>query len=107
MQQHVGHLHIVLSSLQDYILSVKHPKYDFLKSSLHFLSHVISYCGVALDPYKASAICGIAAPTDVSHLCSFFGCTNLYERFVPNYATICALFASLLGSHVGWCWGPP
>ena len=89
------------------MLSIKRPKCDFLKSSLHFLGHVISPAGVAPDPSKVSAIRDMVAPTDVSHLHSFLGCTNFYERFVPHYATICAPLTDLLGSNVEWCWGPP
>ena len=89
------------------MLSVKRPKYDSLKSSLYFLGHVILPARVVPDPSKVSSIHNIAAPTDVSHLGSFLGCTNLYERFVPQYATICAPLTDLLGSHVEWFWGPP
>ena len=67
MQQYLGHLHTVLSHLQDFMLSFKRPKSDFLKSSLHFLGHVISPSGVAPDPSKVAAIRDMAAPTDVLH----------------------------------------
>ena len=65
---------------------------------------MISPAGVAPEPSKLSAIRDMAAPSDVSHLCSFLGCTNFYERFVPQYATICAPHTDLLGAHVEWCW---
>ena len=89
------------------MLFAKRPKCDSLKSSLHFPGHMTSPGGVAPDPSKLSAIRGMAAPTGVSHLSSFLGCTNFYEWFIPQYATICAPLTDLLGSHVEWCWGPP
>ena len=67
---------------------------------------MISPAGVAPEPSNP-AICDMVAPTDVSHFCSFLGCTNFYERFVPQYATIYTPLTDLLGSHVEWCWGPP
>ena len=100
MKQHSGYLCNVLSRLWDHILSVKYPKCDFLKSSLYFLSHVISPAGVVPDSSKVSAIRDMATLTDISYLCSFLGCTNFFERFVPQYTTICAPLINLLGSHV-------
>ena len=72
-----------------------------------FLGHMISPAGVAPDPSKVSAIRDMVASTDVSHLHSFLGCTNFYERFVPHYATICSPLTDLLGSNVEWYWGRP
>ena len=105
--QYLGHFCTVLYRLQDCMLSVKHPKCDFLKSPLHFLSYMISPAGVATEPSNMSTICDIAALNDISHLLSFLGCTDFYERFVPQHATIFAPLTDLLGTHVEWCWDPP
>ena len=105
--QHLGYLCTVLSRLQDCMLYVQRPKCDFVKRLLHFLGHVISPAWMAPDPSKVSTIHDMAAPTDASHFYSLLGCTDFYERFSPQYTTICAPLTDLLGSHVEWCWGPP
>ena len=45
---------------------------------------------MAPDPEKVEAIAKLSAPTDVPNLCSFLGCCNYYECFVPRYAHISA-----------------
>ena len=50
IEQYLGYLFIVLSCLQDGMLSINFLRFDFLKLSLHFLGHVISPGGVVLAP---------------------------------------------------------
>ena len=77
-----------------------------MHARLTFLGHVVTAGGVAPDPAKVEAIAKLAAPTDVSKLCSFLGCCNFYERFVPSYARLAAPLTDLLGDKVPWVWGP-
>ena len=52
VEQELGYLYTVLFGLPDHILSIKHLTCNFLKTSLHFLSHVATFSGVELDPSK-------------------------------------------------------
>ena len=64
---------LCLISLRDCMLSVKCPKWDFLKSSLHFLGHVISPSGVAPDPFKVAVIRDMPAPAQCLTLVFLLG----------------------------------
>ena len=97
VEQYLVHLYTVLLHLYDYMLFIKHPKYDFLNTLLYFLGHMISPGEVVPDLCKVAAICNMIVPTYISHLCLFLGCTSLCKRFVPQHAAIYVLLTDLLG----------
>jgi hypothetical protein len=54
--EHLHHLHLVFSKLQEYALFVKRSKCAFGKRTVAFLGHVISADGVAMDAAKVQAV---------------------------------------------------
>ena len=51
----------------------KLSKFSFYQSIIHYLGHVISGEGIAVDPAKVEAIMEWTAPTNVKEVRSFMG----------------------------------
>jgi hypothetical protein len=51
-EEHEKHLRLVLQVLREHQLYAKFSKYDFFHKKIHYLGHVISEKGVAVDPDK-------------------------------------------------------
>jgi hypothetical protein len=54
--EHLRHICTVLRTLQDHKLFLKKSKCEFGRSSVAYLSHVISAKGVAMDKLKVQAV---------------------------------------------------
>jgi hypothetical protein len=72
-EEHEEHLKLVLQVLEEHQLYAKFSKCDFFQKQVHYLGHVISEGGVAVDPNKIKAIMGWPTPKDVSDIRSFMG----------------------------------
>ncbi|KAK3558897.1 hypothetical protein QTP86_032158 [Hemibagrus guttatus] len=67
-EEHVLHIQEVLSQLQQHHLYVKLEKCEFHRSTLTFLSYVISRRGVEMDAVKVRAVTDWPAPTTLRKL---------------------------------------
>ncbi|KAK3526776.1 hypothetical protein QTP70_033574 [Hemibagrus guttatus] len=94
-EEHVLHIQEVLSQLQQHHLYVKLEKCEFHRSTLTFLSYVISRRGVEMDAVKVRAVTDWPAPTTVQALQCFLGFANFYRRFIRNYSTVAGPLMSL------------
>ena len=74
------HLRVVLQTLKEHQLFSKYSKCEFWLRSVTFLGHIICSEGVEVDPRKMEL-----SPTDIR---SFFGSSELLERFVDSFASI-------------------
>jgi hypothetical protein len=64
-EEHEEHLKLVLQVLREHQLYAKFAKCDFFQKQVHYLGHVISEEGVAVDPEKIKAIMDWPTPKDV------------------------------------------
>jgi len=55
-EEHVEHLHTVLSTLVDHKLYTKFKKCEFWMEKVHFLGHVISKEGISVDPATVAVV---------------------------------------------------
>ena len=55
-EEHADHLRIVLQILRERQLYAKLDKCDFWLTQVHFLGHVVSKDGLAVDPSKVEAV---------------------------------------------------
>ena len=81
-EEHDEHLRLVLQCLREHKLYGKLSKCSFYQSRIHYLGHVISGEGIAVDPAKVEAIMEWPAPTNVTEVRSFMGLAGYYRRFV-------------------------
>ena len=86
--QHLEHLEIVFSHLQEAGLKMKHSKCDFFKSEIHYLGHLISPEGISPLPTKLDSIKHMPALNSVKEIKQFLGLTGYHRKFVPKFADI-------------------
>jgi hypothetical protein len=77
--EHEEHLQMVLQKLWDNQLYAKFTKCDFWLDEVHFLGHIISKGGIAVDPAKVTTINDWKIPSTVSEIWSFLGLTGYYR----------------------------
>jgi hypothetical protein len=83
--EHLRHLHLVFTKLQDQRLIVKRSKCEFGARTVTCLSHVISEAGVAMDAAKVQAMLRWPRPRSVRDVRGFLGLASYYRRFIKNY----------------------
>ena len=104
--QHLEHLEIVFSCLQEAGLKMKHSKCDFFKSKIHYLGHLISLEGIRPLPNKLDCIKHMPVPKDAKEIKQFLGLTGYYRKFVPRFADISRPLTTLTKKDRKFEWTP-
>ena len=94
----------MLQVLREHKLYVKFSKCDFFQKQVHYLGHVISEEGVAIDPDKIKAIMDWPTPKDVSYIISFMVLEGYYRRFINGFSKIGFPITSLHKKGVKFIW---
>ena len=100
---HLSHLHTVLTILSTNSLLAKESKCRFGVTSVDYLGHVISEQGVSVDLSKIIAVLEWPTPTTVKGVRGFLGLAGYYRKFIRNFGTIAAPLNQLL-SKDGFKW---
>jgi hypothetical protein len=102
--EHEEHLRMVLQKLRDNQLYAKFTKCDFWLDEVHFLGHIISKGGIAVDLAKVTAIMDWKTPSTVLEIRSFSGLAGYYLRFIEGFSKIAKPMTSLLekGKEFKW-----
>jgi hypothetical protein len=98
------HLRLVLQCLHENKLYAKLSKCSFYQSKIHYLGHVISSEGIAMDPTKVEAIMEWPTPTNVMEVCSFMGLAGYYRWFVEGFSKIANLITELQKKNKKFVW---
>jgi hypothetical protein len=101
--EHLRHLHLVFTKLQDQRLVVKRSKCAFGARTVAYLGHVISEAGVAMDAAKVQAVLEWPWPRSVRDVRGFLGLAGYYRRFIKNYGAIAEPLTRLL-RKTGFRW---
>jgi len=101
--EHLQHLRAVLDVLREHRLHLKRSKCSFATSSVHYLGHVITAEGVAMDTTKVAAVQSWPQPRSARGLRGFLGLAGYYRRFIKDYGTIAAPLTQLLRKE-GFRW---
>ena len=104
--QHLEHLEIVVSHLQEAGLKMKCSKCDFFKSEIHYLGHLISPEGISPLPNKLDSIKHMPVLNSVKEIKQFLGLTGYYRKFVPRFADISRPLPMLMKKDVKFEWTP-
>jgi hypothetical protein len=94
--EHLRHLHLVFTKLQEQHLVVKHSKCAFGERTVGYLGHVISKDGVAMNAAKVQAVLDWPRPRSVRDVRGFLGLAGYYHRFIKNYGAIAEPLTRLL-----------
>lgn len=82
--EHMEHLRILFQRLREYGLCVNLAKWEFLKTEIEFVGHIITTDGIRPKPDKVETINNFPKPTMVYQLKRFLAMVNFYRRFIPN-----------------------
>ena len=94
-EDHVENLASVLILLREHQLYAKLNKCSFFQTEVHYLGHVVSKEGFAVDQEKIRAIMEWVAPKNVDEVISLMGLVGYYRRFIMNFSRIAYPITSL------------
>jgi hypothetical protein len=101
------HLRMVLQVLRENQLYAKLSKCSFYQERIHYLGHIISKDGIAVDPKKIEAIREWSMPRNVTEVRSFMVLVGYYRRFIVGFSKIAHPITSLQrkGKQFHWIEG--
>jgi hypothetical protein len=103
-EEHEHHLRMVLQVLRECQLYAKLSKCSFYQKQIHYLGHIISKDGIAVDLEKIEAIREWPAPKNVTEVRSFMGLAGYYRRFIEGFSKIAHPITSLQRKGVNFQW---
>jgi hypothetical protein len=95
---------MVLQVLREHQLYAKLSKCSFYQKQIHYLGHIISKDGIAVDPEKVAAIREWSAPKNVTEVRSFMGLVGYYRRFIGGFSKIAHPITSLQRKGMKFQW---
>jgi hypothetical protein len=103
-EEHEHHFRMVLQVLMECQLYAKLSKCSFYHKQIHYLGHIISKDGIAVDPEKIEAIREWLTPKNVTEVRSFMGLAGYYKRFIKRFSKIAHPITSLQRKGVKFQW---
>lgn len=98
LEEHLIHLHKVLTALGKANFRVSVPKTILGVVEIPYLGHILRPGQVCQDPGKITAILDHPIPTTLKGLQRFLGMTSYYRRFIRNYGKIAEPLFPLLST---------
>ena len=92
--EHLQHLETVFKRLQEAGLKLKESKYDFFRSQIHYLGHMLSAEGIQPLPEKLDSITNMPAPENQTKVKQFL--VGYYHKFVPHFSDISRPLSKLM-----------
>ena len=86
--EHLHRLRGVFAKLNKAGLKLKPNKYEFFKTRITYLGHIVSSRGIETVPKKVEAVKNWTIPKTVTDVRSFLDFTNYYRRFFKGYAKV-------------------
>ncbi|KAJ9507562.1 hypothetical protein QJQ45_019379 [Haematococcus lacustris] len=99
-EEHVQHLRQVLQLMRENRFYAKLAKWEFNKTQLAFLGHIVGSKGIAVDPAKVQVVKEWPTPRNLKDLQAFLGLTNYFRRFIPNFSSLAAPLTNLTSKQV-------
>jgi hypothetical protein len=103
-EEHEEHLRLVLQVIREHQFYAKFNKCYFFQKQIHYLGHVLSEEGVAVDPEKIRSIIEWPTPRDVLDIISFMGLAGYYRRFIEGFSKIVCPITALQKKGTKFPW---
>jgi predicted aspartyl protease len=97
LTQHEKDVREVLDILRKEKLFANRKKCELFAEQLHYLGHIVSKQGIAVDASKTKVVQEWPEPQNVKELQSFLGLTNYFRKFVYRYSHIARPLTLLTG----------
>ena len=94
-EEHLKHLVIVLSRLQEETLFVSPKKCEFMTEETEFLGMLVSKDGISVNPEKVDVVKTWPRPSSLTELRSFVGLLQFFRRFIRGFSAIAAPITAL------------
>jgi hypothetical protein len=104
VEDHKGHLHVILQRLRDHRLYAKFSKCEFWLDTVKFLGHTIPSKGISVDPSKVQEVLDWKPTTSVHQIRSFLGLAGYYHRFIHDFSRIAKPMIELLKKGFKFSW---
>jgi hypothetical protein len=103
-EEHEHHLRMVLQALRERQLYAKLSKFSFYQKQIHYLGHIISKYGIAMDPKKIKSIKEWSSLKNVTEVISFMGLLGYYKIFIEGFSKIAHPITSLQRKGMKFQW---
>jgi hypothetical protein len=95
-EEHLKHLHEVLTKVSNSSMTLKPKKCEFARKSVNYLGHKIGGGKRSPMQIKVEAIDRILRPLTKKDIRAFLGITGYYRHYIRGYATLTAPFTNAL-----------
>ena len=95
-QEHLDKVREILIVIDDAELQLKAGKCKFAKQEIEWLGFKLTSSGISPINSKVQGLTEKLRPTNLKELISFLGAVNQFNNFVPDLASICFPFRSIL-----------
>ena len=104
LQDHIRHLEMVITRLQEAGLKLKPSKCHFIRKEVEYLGHVITPAGLRPTQRLTAAVVEFPPPQNVAGLRQFLGLSSYYRRFIPQFARVAKPLHELTRKGVQFEW---
>ena len=94
----------ILKTLDDAELQLKAGKCIIAENEIEWLGFKLTNQGILPVNSKVQGITEKLRPTNLKELRSFLGAVNQFNKFIPDLASICFPFRSILKKDAEWNW---
>ena len=104
--EHLDKVREILKTLDNAELQLKAGKCKIAQSEIEWLGFKMRKDGISPVNTKVQAITEKLRPENLKELRSFLGAVNQFNKFIPDVASICFPFRSILEKVATWKWTP-
>ena len=103
-QNHLDKVREISKTLDEAILQIKAGKCKIAKQEIEWLGFKMTSQGISPVNSKVQRITEKLQPTNLKELRSFLGAVNHFNKFIPDLASMCFPFRSILRKDAFWKW---